>query len=898
MKPRRQKNRPPSLLIALLILAAAAVGAGSDDESFGSGIFGNWITDPDGIPAYNYTMRSDDPRSLWDPRVGPKTNLQWHQLGNQRLNANAYNLGMVKLFFGEAGLMWLNEYEPEKGEHCGGFGWLLDGNTVLIDRDDFVPPRAKWERVFGVGYFRKRMEVGGLRLERKIVAPAGDFPALVSIVSVENRSDRPRDLQLIEYWDANMRLIPGVQPQAGLEDNLRDRRLRLVLDRGLNLLRAVAGAGPAEDESNPRPRAVARRLPDLFLYALEPPAAWIVNPNELFDRGRLRQDAAALARAGTPDPAAGPRSQRRLCLAARMRFALAPGERREFKFVYGYTTGESPSAFLLSIPDLKDERATPAVWQKAMPALDLPGARFLERELKWDYYYFLSAGLYDRYYQRHHLPQGANYLYYTGINGATRDYSAFVQTLSYYQPALAREALEFMMRAQEPSGRLFYDLEGFGKRYSIPYRPGDLDIWFLGALSDYVLLTRDFAFLDREVPYYPLHQGKKGTVWEHARRSFRHLVDEVGVGEHGHPRLRLSDWNDEMTFLTAGNPLNVVATFNRGESVMNTALALAFLPRFQALASARDDVVLVTEVENYTGVLMASLNAAWSNDHFIRSYDGRGRPFGQDRVFLEPQAFALLAAPQFDDGSPFLNAGRREILLRTLRERLSAPSKLGMLIANDSTDTLTTRKGEQEEGGIWLAINIPALEGISAYDPKMAWQELLRNTLAHHADIYPEIWYGIWSGPDAWNASTSDRPGETWYMKSAILNTGPQMYPVQNAHSHCQIMHALAFLAGVRPSAGGEGWTVDPRIPAREYAFACALYSLKVGPDRIGGAVRLPVTAPLRLKVKLPPELDPEMLVVTVEGQEVEASFEGEFAVFTLPARAGAAVAWEVGPGY
>ena len=70
----------------------------TDAPDFGSGIFGQWVQDENGLPAYCYTMRYDDPRCPWNPSPLPPSVMHWHQLGNDRLNANAYNLGMVKVF--------------------------------------------------------------------------------------------------------------------------------------------------------------------------------------------------------------------------------------------------------------------------------------------------------------------------------------------------------------------------------------------------------------------------------------------------------------------------------------------------------------------------------------------------------------------------------------------------------------------------------------------------------------------------------------------------------------------------------------------------------------------------------------------------------------------------------
>ncbi len=884
------------LLLMAVILAPAAGAAGpADGPEFGSGIFGRWTTDDQGMPAYLYTMRAGDPRSWWDPKTWPMTNLQWHQLGNGRVVANAYNLGFVKLFYGESGAVWLNDYEPEKGGHAGGFGWIIDGSTVLVDLDELAPAGAEWERVFGAGYFEKKLAVQGLTFDRRVLAPYGDAAALVSRVTVRNTSNADKRITLIEYWDVNMRLMKDFLLGRGSRARRRDRRVSMELGDGGALLKAVPhrlyglyGGFP------PRPEWVDPELPAVFLMSPDAaPAAWITDPAELFTGARINTDAAALARAGQTAPSPGKRPQARACLAARIVIVLPAGAEKSLRFVYGYEKStpaeQSVREALKDAGGAEGQGLPEKKWAAASPSLELPVDSFLSRELKWDYYYFVSSALYDAYYRKHFIPQGSNYLYYSGGNGATRDYAAFAMTLAYYRPALAREVLEFMMRSQDASGRLFYDLEGYGKRYSVPYRPGDLDLWFLWALSEYVSATRDFAFLDQTEPYYPLSRGESGTVWDHARRSLDHLVNVIGVGPHGDPRLKLSDWNDEMTFLTAGsNPVDVLMTYERGESIMDTAMACYIMPQVRDLAAARGDAATARAANDYLDRMRAALNAAWTGDHLLRSYSGLGKPYGKDVIFLEPQAWALLA-----EGS--LAPERERVLVDTMIKRLKEPSVLGMIISNSVSGSLTTRKGEQEEGGIWFAINGPAAVALSRFNKELGWDEVVHNTLAWHASVYPGTWYGIWSGPDAWNSAVSDRPGETWYMKSAIMNTGPQMYPVQNAHAHCQTMWAVARLAGITPTP--EGWTVEPRIPMETYSFSCALFGIEVTPGRIGGYVDLPVGAILDLKIKIPEAWERGEIRASVGGEKAELSLDNGMAVLEVSARAGEKSVWAIAAG-
>jgi len=62
---------------------------------------------------------------------------------------------------------------------------------------------------------------------------------------------------------------------------------------------------------------------------------------------------------------------------------------------------------------------------------------------------------------------------------------------------------------------------------------------------------------------------------------------------------------------------------------------------------------------------------------------------------------------------------------------------------------------------VWPALNATLIWALSQVDKRMAWDEWIKNTLSRHAEAYPEIWYGVWSGPDTVNSVVSDRPGET-----------------------------------------------------------------------------------------------------------------------------------------
>lgn len=96
----------------------------------------------------------------------------------------------------------------------------------------------------------------------------------------------------------------------------------------------------------------------------------------------------------------------------------------------------------------------------------------------------------------------------------------------------------------------------------------------------------------------------------------------------------------------------------------------------------------------------------------------------------------------------------------------------------------------------------------------MAWDEGKKNTLARHAAIYPDYWFGIWSGPGAYNSVLSKSPG----------SAGPD-FPVMNMHPHAWPLYSAAKLLGLEFHR--RGLSFRPDIPVDEYEFSSRLLGFR-----------------------------------------------------------------------
>jgi len=157
-----------------------------------------------GLPAFHYTCdQTSDPKAVTQVNPGILGSTEHvHQVGNDRITAIASNYGQVRVRQDEGSPKFLNDYAPERGCYAGGFGYLTNGKATLSTH---YPGSAKsFDRVFGAGYFRKKIAGDSYAVNHVIFAPFGDDPVLVSQVTVTNSGASPANLRWIEYWGCQL----------------------------------------------------------------------------------------------------------------------------------------------------------------------------------------------------------------------------------------------------------------------------------------------------------------------------------------------------------------------------------------------------------------------------------------------------------------------------------------------------------------------------------------------------------------------------------------------------------------------------------------------------------------------------------------------------------------------
>lgn len=792
--------------------------------STGGGIFGVWTLDDAGLPSYDYGLdQNADERARWENTEGLDLRHHWASFGNARVTAMASNDGWVEVTLQDRGLTYLDKVDEGTNAFGGGFSFVDDGEATWSSAYKWRPRGAKTSRRFGMGYAEATMVHRGIGVKHTTFAPRGDAPFVIDEVTLENAGDTPRTLRHYEYWDVRRRpieidwLVSGktfpIAPKTVADH--RDARNAMFDEvvtweptaRILGLRRAhAAGASPPPLPPE-APSPIDFHPGDPFLAVLVGDVTDVYTDDARFfgDGGAVRPRAVVERAAG--ELASGleaawrsGRGQPRM-LTVRTDVVLAPHEKKTLRFAYGQTPMTAPWPSLAehatpSASPLGDARADLAKHLLYFASDQEP---YLHRELAWHASQIEASVGYREYWRRHVVPQGSAYLYLHGADGALRDTTLFAMPLVYTHPSLAKEQLELAMGlAFAADSRFSYAFQGHGMlddALGLHARPSDLDLFYLLAMVEYLGATGDVAFLDERVSYYPRKPENEASVLDHVRRAVVHLLDGVGFGEHGLVRIGTGDWSDGIVALSPNRSL----AMEKGESVPNSQMALAVLPRVAELLDAPGrDPVLAKRIRDVLEPLARAVEATWTGRHYGRAYFGDGVLHGVKGIDLEAQVWSLLA--------PTAHAAE---VVASVASELDAPSKVGAPLTPN--------------GQVWPAIGQLLTWGYGRFDDERAFGHLARTSLAARAKAHPDVWFHVWSGPDGANASD----GKTWSSPVTPMTD----FPTMNNNVHAMAMLAALRVAGIEPRASG--LAIFPHVPSRSLALRTELLDLDLSPTSL-----------------------------------------------------------------
>jgi len=283
-------------------------------------------------------------------------------------------------------------------------------------------------------------------------------------------------------------------------------------------------------------------------------------------------------------------------------------------------------------------------------------------------------------------------------------------------------------------------------------------------------------------------------------------------------RMLQDDWNDALVnaWATQAEQKEVV---EKGESVLNSAMAAYVFDHYARMLSCEGDhESVVPGIRQKAEEHRNAVRRQWTGSWFRRAWMGPTLGWlGEKCMWIEPQPWAIIAG--------ITSAEQTRTLISNMDRQLRQVSPIGAIQMTSGPDQVQrgvwhSEPGTSVNGGVWPSLNQTLIWALAATDPAMAWDEWKKNSFARHAEVYPEIWYGTWSGPDVLNSVLSKEPGAT---------TGGQPFgwtdfPVLNMHTHACPLFALTKLMGLEFNESG--LALAPQLPLASFLFESPLLGI------------------------------------------------------------------------
>lgn len=922
--------------------------SGNRKNCYGSGNFGLWVYDEYGLPAYQYEcnqyqipekMPFVNKDSIW----GDYRN-HFNQIGNDRIIGITSNFGYIKIRQDEGGPKFLNDYTPKNRQYAGGFGYFVAGTNCL---GTFYQEQENFERVFGCGYFKKRVWDSDYDLTQTVFAPYGDDPCLVSKVTVKNNTDTAVESKWIEYWGHDVyQMSYRAQQYAAFKEVRRDynyyfrkefaknfKRTYSDIERGAMVDFMFTGFHYPEKNEAKKIASIEEVnelikpfVSDNATYEdLNQPSMFVMCMTEDVEIRRRYSGQSFFENENLIRPTgidSTDDSKEKDALIVEASFTLKPGESKDLYFLIGYL----PEGYSLENLAVKYKytvagslQDTMAKWNENLITMEILNSKedeWIKRELIWHNYFLRSCITYDSSIRQHILNQGCNYQYIVGNNVFVRDIAQHLAPYIYSDPKMAKELIDYELKMVDYNGMIFGGLTGNGvlvqdprvksdlpaffvklnaggsdmgetredNRPPMEQRYDDQELWPLWIVSEYVLANKDFDYLDEiKIGYFSLNKEPR-TVLEICKQLFDYTKNEVGTGKHGLIRLLWNDWSRAL-FHKKRRPVppeDAKTASKIAESLFATTLAIHCTQIFAQLLREIGDGK-AQEVQQFCDDLKKAVNDIWNGKWIQRLWvnDHYGFLGDKDEFFMEGQPWTLVSQALPED--------RARTLIHNMKELVMDPSPIGAAKQRVSPEY----DDKSNDGWVWWSLNGPLIWGMIPYDRELAFKEYKKNSLAQHAQAYPDIWFGIWSADDNYTSFLNEYPGYTRFRPGVLENKMNYMeghpddfeipdainFPVACVHPHAWPLYdCVKFL---QPKFTKEGVEIKPSLPKEEYQIKTKLIGYTQTKEKITGYYQPLQCGSYKVTLDLS-ALDKTFSVVIVNGTQVDAdlgsgiiSFEG-----------------------
>jgi len=393
-----------------------------------------------------------------------------------------------------------------------------------------------------------------------------------------------------------------------------------------------------------------------------------------------------------------------------------------------------------------------------------------------------------------------------GFRDSNQDLLGFVHQV----PERAKQRIIDIASTQLEDGSAYHQYQPLTKKGNSDIGSGfnDDPLWLILATSQYIKETGDFEILNEMVPF-DCDENKKDTLFEHLKRSFYHVVNNLGP--HGLPLIGRADWNDclnlncfstepDESFQTCGLIDGRVA-----ESVFIAGMFVAIGPEYVELCKRLGLNEEAAEAEKHIEKMVeAVLEHGYDGEWFLRAYDHYGNKIGskeceEGQIFIESQGFCVMAGIGVKEGLA-------QKALDSVKERLD--TKYGIVLQTPAYTEYYLNLGEissyppgyKENAGIfchnnpWIAIAETVIgRGDRAFE---VYSKIAPAYIEDISDIHrtePYVYSQMIAGRDAVRFGEAKN---SWLTGTAAWN----------------YVAITQYILGIRPVY--DGLMVDPCIPA------------------------------------------------------------------------------------
>lgn len=415
---------------------------------------GQWVTGGDGLPAFSYTGKLPFTALQKDGAELQAPDDPFFMLGNHRFHMFVHVSGIYQLVSGER--TWLRLNQPDKldyGENRSTVAVLdatgqPDEKFNLTGVNSVGADPALTDRVFGTGSAVFKHNLGNkLVCERVISVKPSATPydgASAFVLTVKFTNTSGEKLRLKYYESVLARTVPMILQ----ETNAERWPFRYVNHIAQDEQRRIIKADVVAVTSDP-----------LLFESLTKPAKYDGYPPSLFMK--LLPDSGTRSRLVSEKNRAG-----RDYLTAQYELNLEPGQEKQFNLVIGYAFDKRFAQIERLCAELAAGKPSPvsadsrfksiawfrSEWKSKLPDFSDESDTVLRREMIWNAYCLEVLANYNSYYKETQIPQGTHYAYAWGENSSARDQFQLGLPLCYFDPALARSNLRYMMKRTTPQG--------------------------------------------------------------------------------------------------------------------------------------------------------------------------------------------------------------------------------------------------------------------------------------------------------------------------------------------------------------------------------------------------------------------------------------------------------------